>query len=176
MQHIRPWQMVTVVTGFLVIVAGYWGLLQYQDKQEREVEAPQQLLIALQVVSEGEATLDESLFEAEGLRAQLVERVASELAVDLTAADHPDPESGAQQLLASASRYLHTQEGLLLALQQALLALNNEDWQPLIQQPNEWLIQAGDRCLVLAYAGPEPEHYWKWVGLTSCAQVENRPQ
>lgn len=174
MQRIRPWQMVTVVMAFMVMVAGYWGLLQYQDKQEREVEAPQQLLMALQAVSEGEASLSESMLEAERLRADLTERILAELVADLGESGHPDPENGALNLLQSASSYLQTQEGLLSGLEKTLTAVSNGDWQPLIQQPDEWLIQIGEACLLLAYAGSEPEHYWVWVGLTACAQVENR--
>lgn len=172
MQRIRPWQMVTVVMAFLVVVAGYWGLLQYQDKQEREVEAPQQLLMALQAVSQGEASLSETMIEAERLRADLMERIAIELVSDLAETGHPDPENGAQKLLQSASSYLQTQEGLMAGLEQTLVAVSNGDWQPLIQQPEEWLVQIGEACLLLAYAGSEPEHYWVWVSLTSCARAE----
>lgn len=164
--------MVTVVMAFLVIVAGYWGLMQYQDKQEREVEAPQQLLITLQAVSQGEANLNASLVEAERLRSDLTERILAELVSDLTEAGHPHPEDGADKLLANASSHLQTQEGLLSGLEKTLLAASNGDWQPLIQQPEEWLIQIGEDCLLLAYAGAEPRHYWVWVGLTTCAVAD----
>ncbi|MHA7878581.1 MAG: hypothetical protein ACX931_02235 [Saccharospirillum sp.] len=159
---------------FVMMVAGYWGLLQYQDKQAREVDAPQTLLVTLQAVSQGETALDDSVIEPDRLRSDLSERIASELVADLTDSGHPDPAVGAQQLLASATVHLQSQDGLLASLERVLVGLGDETWQPLVQQPQEWVVQAGESCLLLAYAGSEPEHYWVWVGLTACQLEESQ--
>ena len=156
----------------LVVVASYWGMLQYQDKQQREVESPQDLLRTLKAVSQHEASLHESMLEPERLRADLTERILMELMLDLNQSNHPDPQSGAESLLPNASRYLQTSDGLLAGLEKTLRDVSDDHWEPLIQQPEEWLVQVGEYCLLMAYGGAEPQHYWVWVGLTTCISVD----
>ena len=162
----------TVWSGVVLIVvllgSSAWGVAWYQAKQEREVLAPQRLLDHLVLVQAGQAELMAEQVVIDGLKPIEIERIRSALRADLEGSAHPDPEAAVERLLASATAHLDSEEGSVAALERWLRRHTAADWQPMDQQPDRWLVRAGETCLELRFQSDEPEVTWRWVAVSDC--------
>ncbi|GGX58367.1 hypothetical protein [Saccharospirillum salsuginis] len=157
-----------VVLVVVLLGSSAWGVAWYQAKQEREVLAPQRLLDHLASVRAGQAELMAEQIAIDGLKPVEIARIRSALRADLETSAHPDPEAAAERLLSSATAHLDSDEGTVAALERWLRRNAETDWQPLDQQPDRWLVRAGEACLELMFQSDEPEVTWRWVAVSDC--------